>query len=63
MKNAIDRAAGKIGADITAFVEAADRLVNLLGENPPASETDRDAAMDVYDRARRQLTGEDVSSA
>lgn len=52
-----------------AFVEAADRLVNLLAttaidtvQGREVHEASLREAMDAYDRARRDLTGEDISS-
>lgn len=62
MGKSIDAAADTVGNLIVPFVEAADRLVNLLTRER-YDEAEKDAAMTAYDIARRNLTGEDVSSA
>lgn len=70
MEEAFDRAAAAIAAKIVAFVDAADKLVNLLATKPqgsPESQAVHDRALEAaynqYDVARRNLTDEDVSSA
>lgn len=71
MDKAFDRAAEKVAGPIVTFVEAADRLVNLLTEDTHSMtaaavarhKDDVERAMNAYDVARRELTGEDVSSA
>lgn len=62
MDKALESAAAAVAELVTSFVEAADRLVNLLS-GEAYSEAEKDEAMNAYDRARRALTGEDVSSA
>lgn len=62
MGKPIDAAANAVGDLIVPFVEAADRLVNLLTRER-YDEAEKDAAMNAYDIARRNLTGEHVSSA
>lgn len=64
-----ENAVSKVATQVGEFVEASDRLVNLLATQPQGSEASValhqasiDKAYDAYDKARAALLGlEDVS--
>ena len=65
MPGPLDSAAEKVGRIVAEFVEAADRLVNLLATDPQGSDASKavhqqslEQAYNRYDAARAALVGD-----